>query len=79
MMRNRVRPKIGKIDIDYQKLHDAFFRYQTKPSMTQHGDIYYEGKEFEAQMRSKKPGDLSDDLRIALGMPIGPVRRFVLR
>ena len=42
MMRNRVRPKIGKVDIDYQKLHDAFFKYQTKPRMTQHGDIYYE-------------------------------------
>ena len=41
-MRQRVRPKLGKIDIDYQKLHDAFFRYQTKPKMTRHGDIYYE-------------------------------------
>lgn len=25
-MRERVRPKMGKIDIDYQKLHDAFFK-----------------------------------------------------
>ena len=25
-MRERVRPKLGKMDIDYQKLHDAFFR-----------------------------------------------------
>lgn len=24
-------------------------------------------------MRDKKPGELSDDLRIALGMPVGPV------
>ena len=24
-MREKVRPKMGKIDIDYQKLHDAFF------------------------------------------------------
>ncbi|KAG8228616.1 hypothetical protein J437_LFUL009321, partial [Ladona fulva] len=24
-MRERARPKLGKIDIDYQKLHDAFF------------------------------------------------------
>lgn len=24
-------------------------------------------------MRDKKPGDLSDELRIALGMPVGPV------
>lgn len=33
---------MGKIDIDYQKLHDAFFRWQTKPKMTIHGDLYYE-------------------------------------
>ena len=25
--RERVRPKMGKLTIDYQKLHDAFFRY----------------------------------------------------
>ena len=42
-----MRPKLGKIDIDYQKLHDAFFKWQTKPRMTMHGDLYYEGKEFE--------------------------------
>ena len=41
-MREKVRPKMGKIDIDYQKLHDAFFRYQTKPRMSIHGDLYYE-------------------------------------
>jgi hypothetical protein len=43
-MREKVRPKLGKIDIDYQKLHDAFFKWQTKPKMTQHGDLYYEGE-----------------------------------
>ena len=41
-MREKVRPKMGKIDIDYQKLHDAFFRWQTKPRMSIHGDLYYE-------------------------------------
>ena len=41
-MRERVRPKMGKIDIDYQKLHDAFFKWQTKPKMSIHGDLYYE-------------------------------------
>ena len=46
-MREKVRPKLGKIDIDYQKLHDAFFKWQTKPKMSMHGDLYYEGKEFE--------------------------------
>ena len=41
-MRERVRPKLGKIDIDYQKLHDAFFKWQTKPKLSIHGDLYYE-------------------------------------
>merc|ERR1712110_318757 len=71
-MREKVRPKLGKIDIDYQKLHDAFFKWQTKPRMTHHGDLYYEGKEFEIRLKEKKPGDLTDDLRTALGMPVGP-------
>uniref|UniRef100_A0A1I7V1G6 PSP domain-containing protein n=1 Tax=Caenorhabditis tropicalis TaxID=1561998 RepID=A0A1I7V1G6_9PELO len=70
-MRERARPKLGKIDIDYQKLHDAFFKWQTKPMMTKMGELYYEGKEMEAMMRDKKPGEMSDELRIALGMPIG--------
>ena len=39
--------------------------------MTIHGDLYYEGKEFETKLKEKKPGDLSDDLRTALGMPVG--------
>ncbi|XP_058790919.1 splicing factor 3B subunit 2 isoform X2 [Phymastichus coffea] len=71
-MRERARPKLGKIDIDYQKLHDAFFKWQTKPRMTIHGDLYYEGKEYETRLKEKKPGELSDELRTALGMPIGP-------
>lgn len=71
-MRERARPKLGKIDIDYQKLHDAFFKWQTKPRMSIHGDLYYEGKEFETRLKEKKPGDLSDELRTALGMPTGP-------
>lgn len=36
--RERVQPKMGKIDIDYQKLHDAFFKYQGKPSMSKFGE-----------------------------------------
>ncbi|XP_029530123.1 splicing factor 3B subunit 2-like isoform X1 [Oncorhynchus nerka] len=71
-MREKVRPKMGKIDIDYQKLHDAFFKWQMKPKLSIHGDLYYEGKEFETRLKEKKPGDLSDELRIALGMPVGP-------
>merc|ERR1711971_758077 len=71
-MREKARPKMGKIDIDYQKLHDAFFKWQTKPKMTLHGDLYYEGKEFEIRLKEKKPGDMGDDLRTSLGMPVGP-------
>ena len=70
-MREKMRPKMGKIDIDYQKLHDAFFKWQTKPKMTIHGDLYFEGKEFETVLKDKKPGELSVELRQALGMPHG--------
>ncbi len=45
--------------------------------MTIHGDLYYEGKEFETRMKDKKPGELSDDLRTALGMPVGPTAHRV--
>lgn len=41
--KQRMRPKMGKMDIDYSILHDAFFKYQDKPSMTDIGDLYYEG------------------------------------
>ncbi|XP_061482101.1 splicing factor 3B subunit 2-like, partial [Rhineura floridana] len=61
-----------RVSIDYQKLHDAFFKWQTKPKLTIHGDLYYEGKKFETQLKEKKPGDLFHELRIALGMPVGP-------
>jgi len=33
----------------------------------------FQGKEFETRLKEKKPGNLSDDLRTALGMPIGAV------
>lgn len=69
--RERVQPKIGKIQMDYQQLHDAFFKWQTKPDLTIHGDLYYEGKEFEKKFKYK-PGELSNELRRALGMPTGP-------
>ncbi|VAI63574.1 unnamed protein product [Triticum turgidum subsp. durum] len=69
--RERMQPKMGKMDIDYQVLHDAFFKYQTKPKLTSHGDLYYEGKEFEVKLREMKPGMLSRELKEALGMPEG--------
>jgi splicing factor 3B subunit 2 len=69
--RERVQPKMGKLDIDYQRLYDAFFRFQTKPSLTRFGDVYYEGKEWEADYRHFKPGDVSEALRDALGIQPG--------
>lgn len=41
-----------------QVLHDAFFKYQTKPKLTAPGEMYYEGKEFEAQITHARPGAL---------------------
>ncbi|GJD10030.1 Splicing factor 3B subunit 2 [Galdieria sulphuraria] len=66
--REKVRPKLGKVDIDYQVLHDAFFKFQTKPRLTNPGDLYYEFKEVEPDRAGFKPGILSDQLREALGM-----------
>jgi len=67
--RERVQPKMGKIDIDYQKLHDAFFKFQSKPNMSRFGEAYYEGKELETDLRMKKPGELSEELKEALSIP----------
>ena len=39
-----------------QVLHDAFFRHQTKPKLSALGDLYYEGKEFEAHIDNVRPG-----------------------
>lgn len=68
-MRERMQPKLGKLDIDYQILHDAFFKNQTKPLLSLHGDIYYENKEHENKMKIYKPGRISEKLRISLGIP----------
>lgn len=69
--RERVSGKTGKLDIDYQKLYEAFFRRQTKPSLTRYGEVYYEGKEFETNLRHLRPGELSEELKEALNMPPG--------
>uniref|UniRef100_A0A6B2L6I0 PSP proline-rich domain-containing protein n=1 Tax=Arcella intermedia TaxID=1963864 RepID=A0A6B2L6I0_9EUKA len=69
--REKLNPSMGRMDIDYQVLHDAFFKYQTKPKMTYFGDLYYEGKEYEVEMKEKRPGILSKELKEALGMPEG--------
>lgn len=67
--RERVQPKMGRLDIDYQKLHDAFFKFQTKPRMYGVGDVYYEGKEHEIDFRGFRPGQLSRALKQALNIP----------
>ena len=70
--RARVKPKMGKMDLDFQVLHDAFFRFQTKPKLSGLGEVYYEGKEFETQAKGRRPGaPLSDELRQALSMGEG--------
>ncbi|KAF3348053.1 Septation initiation network scaffold protein cdc11 [Verticillium dahliae VDG2] len=69
--RERVAPKMGKLDIDYQRLYDAFFRFQTKPELTRFGEVYYEGKETEVDFQHFRPGDLSDASKDALGIPPG--------
>jgi splicing factor 3B subunit 2 len=70
-MRERVQGKTGKLDVDYQKLHDAFFRYQTKPQLSRYGEVYYEGKEFETNFQHKRPGEISNELKEALNIPPG--------
>ena len=41
--KQRMRPKMGRMDIDYNLMQEAFFKKQHKPSMTPLGDLYYEG------------------------------------
>ncbi|KAJ2746236.1 hypothetical protein GGI20_001516 [Coemansia sp. BCRC 34301] len=67
--RERTRPKMNKLNLDYQRLHDAFFRFQTPPkNMTGHGDLFYEGKESDVAFNFT-PGVLSDALKNALSIP----------
>ncbi|WPT11349.1 Splicing factor 3B subunit 2 [Picochlorum sp. SENEW3] len=70
--RERTQPKMGKLDIDYRVLYDAFFRHQQKPLLSNPGELYYEGKEFEtAHLKKFRPGVLSDSLSEALGVQRG--------
>ncbi|KAI8546756.1 hypothetical protein RHMOL_Rhmol07G0144300 [Rhododendron molle] len=68
-----MHPKMGRTDMDYRVLHDAFFKYQKKPNLTACGDIYYQSKEFEVELtREMKPGmQLSQLLKEAIGMTQG--------
>ncbi|KAK6212661.1 hypothetical protein LQW54_005082 [Pestalotiopsis sp. IQ-011] len=69
--RERVTGKLGKLDIDYQKLYDAFFRFQEKPTLTRFGEVYYEGKEYETDLRHLRPGEMSETLKESLSIPPG--------
>lgn len=68
--RERIRPKTSNkgMDMDYSVLRDAFFKFQAKPCLTGHGDIYYELREREVNREEFKPGQLSSKLRQALGI-----------
>lgn len=44
-MRERVQPKSGQLDMDFNKLYDAFFKNQKKPKLLKFGELYYEGLE----------------------------------
>ena len=67
--KEKLQPKMGKLNLDYEKLHAAFFKFQTKPPrMTTFGDLYYEGREYETKIFHKKPGVISQELRDALGL-----------
>lgn len=68
--RERVQPKMNKVDLDYEKLHDAFFKFQEKPALLKIGDLYYEGRENdEINVRKFKPGVITESLKNALGIP----------
>lgn len=63
-----MNPRLNRIDIDYQILHDAFFKHQAKPELTLFGDLFYIGREEEQKMSKFKPGKISKELRTALGL-----------
>ncbi|OBA21302.1 DUF382-domain-containing protein, partial [Metschnikowia bicuspidata var. bicuspidata NRRL YB-4993] len=72
LQRDRVQPKMGRLDIDYQKLHDAFFKHQTRPRMLAYGELYSEGREkadqYNHDVARMRPGKISLLLRLAVGM-----------
>lgn len=76
--RDRMHPKLGRLAVNYERLYDAFFKYQTRPILSGHGQVYFEGKEAqgsggasEGRRRGMRPGMLSDVLREALGIASG--------
>lgn len=67
--REKMRAKTGKgVEVDEMVMHDAFFKFQTKPRLSAHGDVYYELRELEVDHSKFKPGYVSATLRTALGI-----------
>lgn len=79
LTRARVQPKLGALDLDYTKLHDAFFKLgkNWKPELLSFGDYYYENRNLESELEWKaiknkfRPGHISPQLRDALNLPEG--------
>lgn len=78
--RARVRPKLGSLDLDYRKLHDAFFKFGAnwKPDLLlSYGDVFYENRNLEEEAkwcimeRDIRPGRIGKTLRAAMGLPEG--------
>lgn len=72
-MRERVQPKSGQLDLDYEKLYDAFFRYQKKPFLLKFGRLFNENMniddlKFKETFSQIEVGTLSRNLKFALGM-----------
>lgn len=72
-MRERVQPKAGQLDLDFDILHDAFFKHQKKPPLLKFGECYTESFNNEnvllkEQVSQFRVGVLSRRLKIALGM-----------
>ncbi|CAI5756211.1 unnamed protein product [Candida verbasci] len=73
--REKTQVRMGKLDIDYEKLYNAFFRNQfiSRPRLFPFGELYEEGKEISDSLNKVvagiRPGVLSSKLRKALGMP----------
>lgn len=74
LQRDRVQPKMGRLDIDYQRLHDAFFKHQTAPPTLAFGHMYSEGRHLgqDDALARLRPGIVSEALRNAVGFGEGP-------
>lgn len=66
--RERVQPKLGTLDLDYRKMHAAFFKFQERPRLGTFGQVHHEGVELEADFDQFRAGVISERLRAALGL-----------